>query len=158
MRDLVIRKANPSDWQTIQELNDKIFKINFDFDTSIDPDWEYSQVGKDYFKERCTNPKYITFIVFENNIPAGYADGYIEVVEYYLPYLAKTGIIENLGVLAEHQRKGLATLLVKNLVVWLKNQGATSISVESYYQNSNAINFYQSLGFTPSDIILKKEI
>lgn len=158
MTDLVIRKANPSDWQTLQSINHTIFAINLKFSEGINPDWEYTSFGETYFKKLCNDTSIETQIAYKDDHAVGYINGFIQNEDYHLPPHDKVAIVENLGVLPEYQKQGIAKSLYERFARWCKDQGIVTISVESYYQNKNAISFYQSLGFTPSDLVLKKTL
>ena len=57
------------------------------------------------------------------------------------------GSINNIFVLEEYRNKGIGKALMKTAIDALKEVGITNIQLDTYNKNSNAIKFYEGLGF-----------
>jgi len=58
--------------------------------------------------------------------------------------------LQRLGVAPEHRGKGIGSQLVIDAMHWAKNDGATSMLVNTQTSNENALRLYESLGFVLS--------
>ena len=54
----------------------------------------------------------------------------------------------NIAVSSAHRRKGIARMLILELLAWLQVQGVRSLSLEVRVSNLAAISLYEGLGFT----------
>ncbi|PZV05287.1 MAG: GNAT family N-acetyltransferase [Leptolyngbya sp.] len=61
-----------------------------------------------------------------------------------------------LYVAPEHRRRGIATALLAVAHQWAQQQGHRQISLQVFSQNQAAQALYQSLGYYPEAILLKK--
>lgn len=57
------------------------------------------------------------------------------------------GFIDELYVQPVHRRNGIATLLMKEALSWIKKQQCHSVTLLVDEQNDSAIQLYQSMGF-----------
>ena len=49
---IVIRKATQEDLKAIQELNYKLFELEYNnFDQDLNMDWTFSKTGENYFRK-----------------------------------------------------------------------------------------------------------
>jgi len=58
-----------------------------------------------------------------------------------------TGSITLIGVSSEHQNRGIGKDLVRNALAWFRELGADKATVRTQAGNSNAIAFYERVGF-----------
>ncbi|MBW4460727.1 MAG: GNAT family N-acetyltransferase [Nodosilinea sp. WJT8-NPBG4] len=63
-----------------------------------------------------------------------------------------------LYVTPEHRRQGIATALLAVAHEWAQQQGHRQISLQVFSGNQAAQALYQSLGYYPEAILLKKEL
>ncbi|MBD2112143.1 MULTISPECIES: GNAT family N-acetyltransferase [Cyanophyceae] len=63
-----------------------------------------------------------------------------------------------LYVAREHRRRGIATALLAVAHQWAQQQGHRQISLQVFSDNQVAQALYQSLGYYPEAILLKKEL
>ena len=57
------------------------------------------------------------------------------------------GYIGSLGVKAEYQRQGIATLLIQKAEEYLINRGIYAMDLDVFMFNNKAFNLYQKLGY-----------
>lgn len=62
----------------------------------------------------------------------------------------QSSFLQRLGVAPEHRGKGIGSQLVIDAMHWAKNDGATSMLVNTQTSNENALRLYESLGFVLS--------
>lgn len=157
MDDLHLSVAKKDDWQLLQRLNHQIFVLNPSFDPNISPDWEYAKFGEEYFQKICSDPSIYALIATLNGNHVGYLNGFIKTIPYRKSRQI-IGEIENLGVIPEYQRLGIATSLFKKFRGWAYQNKATSIVASAFASNQNALDFYHHLGFTTSEIQLELKV
>jgi GNAT superfamily N-acetyltransferase len=63
-----------------------------------------------------------------------------------------------LYVTPEHRRRGIATALLAVVHQWAQQQGHRQISLQVFSENQAAQALYQSLGYYPEAVLLKKEL
>ena len=108
----------------------------------------------------CTEMQEFVYKQFESNtsdiIVAEY-DGDIvgfatvnHIVKPSSPYSCERKIyqISEFGVDENHQRKGIATLIMNFIKTDAKNKGFSNVELDVYEFNKKAIEFYKTVGFT----------
>jgi GNAT superfamily N-acetyltransferase len=66
----------------------------------------------------------------------------------------KTAELESMFIRKASRGQGIGTALAHHFMDWAKEDGAEIMTVTAYAANQSAVNFYQSLGFTPKQITL----
>ena len=57
--DIVIKRANIDDLKIIQELNNRLFELEFNnFDSSLKLNWPYGEEATNYFKDMIMEVNY----------------------------------------------------------------------------------------------------
>jgi ribosomal protein S18 acetylase RimI-like enzyme len=93
-------------------------------------------------------PGHALFVAVEDGVVVGHARGIVHVQLDRASDL----YIDNLGVAAGHQRLGVATRLVRELVGWGKAQDCTYVWVATEPDNAVAIAFYGAQRFERQEI------
>ncbi|MHA1940343.1 MAG: ribosomal protein S18-alanine N-acetyltransferase [Candidatus Hodarchaeales archaeon] len=90
------------------------------------------------------------FLVAEiDGMIVGYTMGRIEsgLSLFSIFHRAKKGHTVSIAVLPEWRRKGIATRLIKESTIAMKNNGANEFFLEVRMSNEAAVGLYESLGF-----------
>jgi ribosomal protein S18 acetylase RimI-like enzyme len=149
--NIIMRKANFDDLPKIQELNNKLFELEYKFfDKSLNVGWTYEKAGLDYFKEMIEK-EFVVLAVIENEI-VGYLAGSICSVSYTKAKLAE---LDNMFILEEYRKYGIGTMLVNEFKKYCLEKGLNAINVTASSKNKNAIAFYMKNGFEELEIILR---
>ncbi len=83
MSNVTIRKTNPKDIKTLQDLNDDIFIDNCKYDSDLRMDWAQSEDGgKQYFSSLINNPEAIRLIAEADNKAIGYIAASPKAINY----------------------------------------------------------------------------
>ena len=139
-----IRKAKKEDMKDIQDLRYLLAKYDKSLGLDIAvTEWGYTEVGKkdlEYF----LNEQYI-YVAEENEKIVGFITA--EIFKKKAWYTVQLGSINNIFVLEEYRNKGIGKALMKTAIDALKEAGITNIQLDTYNRNSNAIKFYEGLGF-----------
>ena len=93
MKNILIRKADLADLKPIQELNNKLFDLEFNnFDDTLKLNWALDNEGKEYFEHMIKNE--IVFVAVYNSQIIGYLAGSIsEEISYITETFAELDIM-----------------------------------------------------------------
>ena len=61
------------------------------------------------------------------------------------------GFVDGLYVTPEHRRQGIALVLMKEALAWIKNANCHSVTLLVNPKNKSAIRLYEGLGFTKKE-------
>lgn len=150
--DIIIKKADIENLKEIQELNNQLFKLEYDnFDPSLKVGWPFEKEGIEYFSDMLTNE--IVFIALVDDIIVGYLAGSINVES---SYVTKTlAELDNMFILESYRKYGIGTKLINEFKGYCKKRQIQEIKVTASAKNSNAINFYRKNGFEDFEMTFK---
>lgn len=150
-----IRKAALSDLKEIQNLNNELFKKEFnDYDKSLKIDWPYQKEGEQYFKN-VINKNYLSVAVDDNNNIIGYIAGSLNVQGTY--NTTKIAELDNMFIKEEYRGYGIGSKLVSKFKKYCQENGVSIIRVTAYFKNKEAIKFYIKNNFNEFELTLKFE-
>lgn len=152
-----IRKAEMNDLKAIQDLNYKLFLWDYDRDPTLNVDWPYEEVGKDYFVKRISGESGVCFVAEQDNHIVGYVAGRVSKEIDKTDTILRSEL-ENIYIEEAARSKGVGRLLVQELTNWCKDKGAQSMFVTAYYHNVNAVSFYEACGFGPFALKLERAL
>lgn len=155
MKNIVIRKAHIQDLNSIQELNNKLFELEYEnFDDTLKVGWPFEEDGKEYFENMINNE--IVFVAMDGEKIVGYLAGSIcEQISYIKETFAE---LDNMCIDDKYRRFGIGTLLIDEFKKYCKEKNMQNIKVTASAKNSRAIQFYIKNGFEDYNITLKFKI
>lgn len=155
MENIVIRKANITDINAIQELNHKLFELEYkNFDDTLKVGWSLGKDGEEYFTSMINND--IVFVAEYEDKIVGYLAGNIcEQISYITESFAE---LDNICINEIYRNMGVGTLLIDEFKKYCKNQNIENIKVTASAKNSKAIQFYLKNGFEDYNVTLKCKI
>lgn len=153
--NIIIRKANIDDLKAVQELNYKLFDLEYNnFDPALNMKWTFSEKGEKYFTELIENGT--VWVAEDNNKVIGYLAGSI---------IGKTSCatktlaeLDNFYIDEEYRKKGIGKKLVVEFKKFCISQGIEEMKVTASYQNINARKFYKNNGFDDFEITYKMKL
>lgn len=150
--DIVIRKATIDDLETIQTLNNELFKLEYEnFDSSLKVGWPFGIDGKKYFTDLIENQ--IVLIACAEDKIVGYLAGSINVEESYnIKSLAE---LDNMFIKEKYRKYGIGTKLFQEFKNYCRQLNIDEMKVTASAKNINAINFYKKNGFEDFDVTFK---
>lgn len=80
----------------------------------------------------------LSFVAIEGGKVVGYAQADIH---------GSMGVLEDIAVVPNYQRRGIGKLLLENVLEALKNKGVKLVQAEVHYNCASAIPFYYKHGF-----------
>ena len=153
--NIIIRKANIDDLKCVQELNYKLFDLEYNnFDSALNMEWTFSEKGEKYFKKLIENGT--VWVAEDNNKVIGYLAGsIIGNSSCMTKTLAK---LDNFYIDKEYRRKGIGKKLIEELKKYCVSQDIEELKVTANYENVNAREFYKSNGFDDFEITYKMKL
>ena len=70
----------------------------------------------------------------------------------------KTVCLDNIYVLRDHRRRGIAAKLFEEVESWAKEQGAIRLDLHTWDFNKGAIAMYEAMGMTPQRYVFEKKL
>jgi ribosomal protein S18 acetylase RimI-like enzyme len=147
----MIRKAKRDDFEEYLKLKRQEEK---DYSKIIGRKITYPKdnVLKKEFNKALSSKKHLILVEEENKILIGYLHG-----TYFSNPYSKGGNVEDVFVLKEFRRKGIAKSMIAYFIKLLKNKGYKKIQLSVNTKNVHAIKLYEKLGFEVFHWDLKKE-
>jgi len=142
-----IRKATLRDFKKVQELNDKLFIHDYEFDPELLVNTPFTKRNEAYYKKVITNDKYLCLVAVADKKIVGYLIG--TGLKKWPSRPIKTGEIENMLVLKKYRGEKIGKSLVGKFIKWCKKREMKSIVVWAYTKNKKAVGFYKKCGFRP---------
>lgn len=104
-------------------------------------------IGSDFLHEFLSNPSNSLFVAIVEGHVVGMATG----LTYVHPDKPRSLFINEVGVAACYQRKGIGTQLISSLLEWGKSKGCTEAWVATEEDNLPARLFYEATGGTADE-------
>lgn len=112
---------------------------------------------KEHFIHNLSYPGGLELGAFEDDKMVGYAGATLWNKSGMVKDV-KTVYLDNIYVLPEFRRKGIATKLFAAVETWAKEQGAIRLDLQTWDFNTDAIAMYQSMGMTPQRHVFEKKL
>ncbi len=163
---MIIRKALPKDFKELKQLKSEFFLWECSMDKRMHPEYIKRNLGIRLAKNlRQTNT--IFFIAIDNkkknenknvknmNQIIGYVGAEIQNNPSFVKS-EKRGHLFNLYVRPNHQKKGIGTKLVKEVLEWFKENNVDDLMIMAYSENKIARRIYNKIGFKDYIIEMNK--
>lgn len=153
--EIIYRKAMLEDFECIQELNYKLFDLEYNnFDPALNMNWTYSKTGEEYLKKLIK--KGTVWVAVDNNKVIGYLAGNIEGKPSYAT--KSLSELDTFYINKEYRNQGIGKRLVEEFKNQCINQGIEEMIVTAKEKNINAREFYKNIGFQDFEITYKMKI
>ena len=110
---------------------------------NVDPDVFDHEIQQDMLTAYLSDPRHAMFVAVEDGVVVGQVRGNVHLQ----PDRASDLYLDNLGTAPSHQRRGIATQLVRALVAWGEAQGCTFAWLATETDNTGALLFYEAQDF-----------
>lgn len=151
-----IRKLIESDYDQVIELYTQLDEFHV-------------QARPDYFVHRDdVYPKehFIHNLAYPGGLQLGVFDGekmvgFVEATLWNESGMRKdlhTVCLDNIYVLPEYRRRGIAAKLFAEVEFWAKEQGAIRLDLHTWDFNKSAIAMYEAMGMTPQRYVFEKKL
>ena len=155
--NIEIRKAKTSELKLIQDMNHKLFLWDYARDPTMNIQWPYEEAGETYFRKMISGETGACFVAESDKKLVGYVAGCVRSQIYTYDTVLRCEL-ENIYVNEDTRGSGVGKKLVAAFSEWCKEQGAQSMILDAYYQNEDAIKFYEACNFRPYTLRLEKPL
>lgn len=100
--------------------------------------------AKQFLSARIKNQESVIYIYYDKNIAVGFTQLY---PTYSSARMVKNWILNDLFVLEEYRKTGVATQLINKVIEFAKSNDANFVQLETQVDNFVAQKLYQHLGF-----------
>ena len=155
MNNLILKKAHITDLEYIQNLNNKLFKLEKEnYDPTLIDNWPLTDEGKEYFTDLINN-HYVIVATINDEI-VGYLAGSINEKGSYED--VQYGEINNMFINDYYRGYGIGKKLINIFKDYCKEKNINNLIVTASSKNINAINFYKNNGFEDFNLTLTMNI
>lgn len=140
----MVRKMQGKDFEQVNKIFKEVHQFhckNTPFFKNIDP------CEKEFFIEMLKEKNIVKLVEVKNDIVRGFLIGQLLQKEGRLSKSRKILFIDNLGVETRFQKKGVGECLIGFAKSIAKENDCTEIELNVWTFNSNAIKFYNHIGF-----------
>ena len=107
-----------------------------------------AEAAKQFLLERITNRESVVFIAIDAGQTAGFTQLY---PSFSSVSMRQIWILNDLFVLNDHRRKGIAHALINKAIEYCKKTGRKRVVLSTAYDNFNAQKLYEKMGFSRSN-------
>ncbi|MBV8813759.1 MAG: GNAT family N-acetyltransferase [Verrucomicrobia bacterium] len=142
---LSVRVAHNEDISSLRQLIDQVVAFHYQEAPTQFKDPAAVLSGA-YLEERLADPQAIVLVAECNRAQVGVA---VALIREAPPILTpnRVVLVENLAVEPRFRRTGVGRQLMDAAILWAQAQGITELDLNVYEFNTDAIRFYEALGF-----------
>jgi GNAT superfamily N-acetyltransferase len=141
-----VQKANLSNIDEITRIANALWKFDGGLDSHYSISKDFERKFKTSLRRNMGRRDFITLKAVCGSEIAGIISGEIQHKVSYRK-LKKVGYIQELFVAERYRNKGIATMLIAELLRWFKRKGVRHAEVIAVSRNKGANDFYTKLGF-----------
>lgn len=158
MDNVKIRKLVESDYDQVIELYAQLDE----FHVKARPDCFVHRgkekiYPKDAFVHNLAYPGGLELGVFDGDLLVGITRATLWE-ESIMRKDLKTVCLDNIYVLPEYRRRGIAAMLFAEVESWAREQGAVRLELHTWDFNKDAIAMYEAMGMTPQRYVFEKDL
>lgn len=112
---------------------------------------------REHYLHNLQYPYCVDFGVFEGDALIGFAGATLWNESGMVKGL-KTVCLDNIFVLPEYRRWGIAARLCEEIEAWARKQGAVRLDLHTWEFNQGAIALYREMGMTPQRYVFEKKL
>lgn len=112
---------------------------------------------RDAFVQNLGNPICLSVGVFHGERMVAFAEATLWNESVMVKDL-KTVCLDNIYVLPDYRRRGIAGKLFAEVEKWSREQGAVRLDLHTWSFNTGAIALYRAMGMTPQRYVFEKKL
>jgi ribosomal protein S18 acetylase RimI-like enzyme len=159
MTAVTIREARPQDYHPLLQLFDAVDTLHSDNLPNIFQRFPGPARDKGYFYSLLSDEETALFIAEAAGGITGFILAFVRdtpSIPVFIP--ARIVLISDIAVMTKFRRQGIGSQLMERVCWWAKTKGATSIELNVYSFNHDAIDFYKAIGFNAISLHMRKSI
>jgi len=148
MADLILRRAQETDFPRVVELWIEMMEYHLSFDPRFELAADHEESYLEYLRSIQENYDYALFVAEKEGTIVGYTIGMI-LSNPTVFALGRYGFIAEMAVSASEQRSGCGAKLWEHIRRWFYRRGITVIQLNVSPRNERGYRFWQKVGFNP---------
>ena len=153
-----IRKLIESDYDKMIELYTQLDVLHVQARPDCFVHREQDKIyPKDAFVHNLSYPGGLELGTFDNDLLIGIASATLWE-ESNMREDLKMVCLDNIYVLPDYRRRGIATKIFEKVESWAKKQGAIRLDLHTWDFNKGAIAMYEAMGMTPQRYVFEKRL
>lgn len=156
---IVIRKAETEDYSSLIDLFDEIDAVHRDHHPRIfqKPDGPVREI--EHYMGLISDENTIVFVAELEGKILGFVQAIVRDASD-IPILVprRYAIIDGIVVMSKYKKRGIGGMLMKRIEEWAKEKDVSSIELNVFEFNEEAITFYESLGYKTLSRKLSKDL
>lgn len=147
--DIRIREAGSRDYEALCLLFEQLDEIHRRELPHIFRKPAGPARGRAYIEEILGDPDVCILLACAGEQPVGFVTGMLRdtpAIDLLVP--ARLVVVDNLYVDSEYRRSGLGRGMMQAIEAWAKRSGAEYVELHVYEFNTQAVAFYERLGYT----------
>ena len=159
MSDIVIRLANEADLPALGQLGARLMETHYRFDQKrfMAPHRNSAEGYEWFLRSQLSEKDTVIFVAERDGAIAGYLYAGLEPISWK-ELRDMAGFIHDVVVEDSSRRLGIANLLTKAAIEWLRAHGAPRVMLWTAEQNAAAQNLFSRLGFRRTMIEMTLEL
>lgn len=154
--DLVVRVATVADAQLLAALNAHVHESHVRAEPGLYRPTDVDELV-DWFAQRLANPDVAAFIASANETPIGYAvTTYARLPASPFSPARERLALDELAVIRDRRRQGIGRVLIHAAEQRAVALGLGGLQLDVRAWNTEALLFYEALGYTPVQLRLER--
>lgn len=151
-----IRKANISDLESIQKLNQLLCELERkEYDHTTSTEFSLSESGREYFSENLNAQDSFALVAESEGKIVGYFLGSIKEPEDYR-IIKSIAEVDNMYIEENMRGKGIGKEFIRLFENWCRERKIERIKFVASAKNTKAIAVYEACGAEKYNIVLEK--
>ena len=131
-----IKRLQPGEWQLVVVLFDQ-YRVCYKKESDL-------ALAERFIRERLDNNESVIYVAMDGETPVGFTQLY---PRYSSGRAEKNWILNDLFVDANHRKKGVGAMLIRQAAEFAKAGGSKFIQLETMFDNYKAQSLYVGMGF-----------
>lgn len=157
--EIRVRKAIPSDYGALCDLFDELDELHREHLPHIFQKPPGPVRDRNYYMELIADESVGLFVAESSTSMLGFAHAKVrEAPDIPLFVPRRYAVLIDLVVRSGYQKRGIGSVIADKMQAWAIAQGATSIELNVFEFNRNAISFYEGLGYQAVSRKMSKDL
>ena len=159
MADVTIREARPQDYIPVLELFNAVDTLHSDNLPNIFQRSPGPARDKGYFYSLLSDEETALFVAEASGEIIGFILAFIRDTPPIPVFIsARIVLISDIAVMTKFRRQSIGSQLMERVCRWAETNGATSIELNVYSFNHDAIEFLRAIGFDIVSLRMRKSV
>jgi ribosomal protein S18 acetylase RimI-like enzyme len=153
----VIRPATALDIPEIVSIWGELAHHHARLDPAFAPSSDWREEYRYFVRSLLGRDDALALVGADGGRLVGYAVGRVSLLPGFFAR-RRRGYIHDVVIREDHRRRGLGRRLAEGLLIWMRGQGVTLIELTVATANTEAVSFWERLGFSSYMLHMKRDL